>query len=119
MNLDELTQKGQIGKAVFIGSFITSLVICIAVEVICFFFKVDIAMSSNFQLKFAIGAVLNYCLFMYIYTKKKRYEYIISSQYKPFKLSTRLGITIIFLLLFASLIGSIGMPVAISALLKK
>jgi hypothetical protein len=118
-NMDEATRKSQLGQAVFIASFETSMIICIALEVICFFFKVDIASSANFFLKFAIGGILVYALFEYIYTYKKRYECIISSRYKSFKLNIRSGIIITLVILFASLIGMIVVPGTINALLTR
>jgi hypothetical protein len=118
-NMDESTRKSQLGQAVFIASFTTSMIISIAVELIYFLFKIDIASSSNFFLKIAIGGILMYALFEYIYMNKKRYEYIISSQYTPFRLSLRLGVIIAALILFASFIGMALIPVMIGALLTK
>jgi uncharacterized membrane-anchored protein len=118
-NLDESTRKSQLGQAVFIASLNTSLIICILVEVICFLFKVDIASSSDFFLKFAIGGILMYALFEYIYMYKKRYEYIVSAHYKPFRLDLKLGISICFALFFVLLIAMIIVPGTISTLLTK
>jgi hypothetical protein len=118
--MDETTFKRQLGRAVFLASLNLSFVIAIMMEIICFFiFRVDIADSSNFFLKVAIGVILCNVLIDYIYINKKRYEYITSTQYKPFNLSVAFGVTICFLIYLVSLIGFIGIPLAISALLAK
>lgn len=118
-NMDEATRKAQLGQAVFIASFTTSMIVSIVVELICFLFKVDIASSSNFFFKIAIGAILMYFFFEYIYMNKKRYEYIISPQYMPFKRTMRSGVIIAVLILFASFFGMALIPLMISALLTK
>jgi len=109
----------QLGRAVFLASLNVSFIIIIVVEIICFLFRVDIAAGSNFQLKFAVAAIINVQLFRYIYISRKRYEYITSSQYKPFETGIKLGVAITFSIFIACLIGTIGIPVAISKLLAK
>ena len=117
--MDRSLWGSQLARAVFLASLNVSLIIVIVIEIICLFFRVDIADGSNFQLKFAIGAILNFLLLCYIYINKKRYEHITSPPYKSFKLSITTGVTISFLIFIVCLIGGIGIPVAISALLSK
>ena len=110
----------QLGMAVFLASLNTSLNIVILVEVICFLiFHINIFDTNHFDLILAAGAIMNSFLFDYIYVKKKRYEYITSKLYNPFNLSVTLGVIICFLIYIASLIGVIGVPLAVNALLKK
>jgi len=109
----------QLGRAVFLASLNVSFIIVIIVEIFFYLLRVDIASGTNFFLKFAIGAMVNTLLFRYIYIKKKRYEYITSRQYKPFETGIKLGVAITFLIFIACLIGTIGIPVAISKLLAK
>jgi len=118
--LDAIMWGKQLGMAVFLASLNTSLNIVILVEVICFLiFHINIFDTNHFDLILAAGAIMNSFLFDYIYVKKKRYEYITSKLYNPFNLSVTLGVIICFLIYIASLIGVIGVPLAVNALLKK
>jgi hypothetical protein len=119
-NLDATMWRRQLGTSVFLASLNISLNIFILVEIICFLiFRLNIFDANYWGLVLATGGILNSVLFDYIYVKKNRYKYITSDQYKPFNLSVNLGATICFLIYVASLIGVIGVPLVVGALLKK
>ena len=112
------SMDGKLIRANFVPGFTISLMVSIVIEIVCYlFFHIDIADSSNYFLKLVIGSLLCMIWIDYIYRKKKRYEYITSHQYKSFTLSITLGTFICFLILMASVIGNIGIPVAIHFLL--
>ncbi len=117
---DGIASKAHLGRAVFLASLNVSFVIAIAIEIICFLtFRVNLSDTSNFFLKFAFGAILCNVLIDYVYIRKKRYDYISSTQSKQFTISVTLGVTISFLLVMTSFFAFLGTAILIDALLTK
>jgi hypothetical protein len=118
--MDGAMWGSQLGRAVFLASVNVSFSLISVIEIICYFiFHINIFYASHFEIFFVIGGILTSQLLGYIYINKKRYEYITSSQYNPFTRSIPSGVNIVFLLILASFIGSIGIALAINALLTK
>jgi len=118
--IDKSMWRKQLGQAVFLASLNISLMLIIAVEIIGFLvFRVNVYEIYSIDIPIVIVGILNSVLFDYVYVKKKRYEYITSNQYKPFILSVTLGVTITFLIFVFCLIGCIGIPLAVDALLAR
>jgi hypothetical protein len=119
-NSDKSMLESQLIRAGFIASLPASFIIYIAMEIICFFvFRVNIFDGSYLPVLLALWLILDSLVFNYIYINKKRYKYITSLQFKPFKLSTNSGLNIGFLLIIVSLGGVIGVSLVISSLLAK
>jgi len=95
--------EGKLIRAIFFPALVVSVIVSIAVEIFYFlFFHINIVDGSNFFIKWAIGAILCGILIDYVYRQKRRYEYIISPQYKVFPLRIPLGIIIVFLIFIIS-----------------
>jgi hypothetical protein len=119
-NSDKSMLESQLIRAGFIASLPASFIIYIVMEIICFFvFRVNIFDGSYLPVLLALWLILDSLLFNYIYINKKRYKYITSLQFKPFKLSINSGLNIGFLLIIVSLGGVIGVSLVISSLLAK
>ena len=64
-------------------------------------------------------AILDAFLLDYIYINRKRYKYITSSRYRPFKLSVNAGVGISILTFVVSFIVTLFLAVAADKFLKK
>ncbi len=65
-----------------------------------------------------LGGLLVIQFLRYIYVVRKRYEFITSSKYKSFTLSTTLGVTICSIIVLVSILIPIGVGIAIYTLMK-
>ena len=119
-HLGSLLWNSQLGRAVFLASLNLSLLLLILVEIFCYgILKIDISNSSYFGVGLAIVGFLNAQLFDRIYINKKRYEYIVSTEYKPFKLSVALGVFISLLFTLLFMLGAVGTALLIGNSIKK
>ena len=118
--IDGFMWGSPLARAVFLASLPVSFLITIMIDILSFlFFKVNVFDDIHFQIAFAIGLILNATLLDYIYINRKRYDDIMSNKYKVFKLSINSGAIISFLAFIVGLIGCLGTPLVIDALLKK
>lgn len=91
-----LNYNTPLGRACGVIGFVIGSLILIIVEItlrLSISYKI-IEHEIPFVITFAIAFLLPGSIFYYIYHKKKRYEYIRSSQYRPFKLTNTIGFTI-------------------------
>jgi hypothetical protein len=118
--MDGLTWASPLARAVFLATLSVSLLLFIAAEIICFtIWKLNILDTYFSIIVFIIGGLLIGQLLGNLYITKKRYEYIASPEYKPFRLSITAGVTICFLLFVFSFLGSLGTAIIINILLTK
>jgi hypothetical protein len=105
----EFTSGGPLDRATLLASITTSFFLFTVLEIICFWIsKINIIDVWYTIFLFLVGCVLMAQLFSYIYIAKKRYEYIISSEYKPFKLRAMAGAIACFLLFLASMLATVA-----------
>jgi len=83
------------------------------------FFKVNILDVPHSEFKAIAIAILDAFLLDYIYINRKRYLYITSSRYRPFKLSVNAGVGISFLTFVVLFIVTLFLAVAADKFLKK
>ena len=106
-------------RSVFLTSLILTLLSSILLEIICFiFFKLDALIVSATPIGLIIFCVIIGQLLSSLYVKRKRYEYIISSEYKPFTLSITLGMIICYLFFVFGFLGMGISEVIVSKILK-
>jgi len=118
--IDDGMWGSQLGRAVFLASINLSFILLILAEIIyAIIFRSNIFDGSYFEICIIIIAVLNAQLMGYIYINKKRYEYITSSEYKPFKLSITAGVSVCFSTFLILLMSVIGMAIIINSFLGK
>jgi hypothetical protein len=119
-NLGSLTWGSPLARAVFLAALSISLFLFIAAEIICFIiFRINILDTYLSIIILIIAGALIAQLLGYLYITKKRYEYITSSEYKPFSLSVTLGVAISFLLFVFSFLGCLVSAIIINILLTK
>jgi hypothetical protein len=109
-----------LARAVFLASINVSAMILILLQIIWpVFFKINILDVPYSEFKALVIAVLNAFLLDYIYINRKRYKYITSSRYRPFKLSVNTGVGISFLTFVVLFIVTLFLAVAADKFLKK
>jgi hypothetical protein len=108
-NVTEFTWQTPLERATILAATTTSLLLFTGIEISCFLIlKVNILDIWYTIFSFLIGGILIIQLFNYIYIKRKRYEYIISPEYRPFKLNIIIGVIMCFFLFVASLLAAIA-----------
>jgi hypothetical protein len=115
-NKEEENRTGnrRLGKAISIAGAIVGLWLTTVIQVIVFFvLKENLLINLKIWVKvYFIIAILSILILRYIYISKERYQYIISSQYRAFKLGRYTGAFVIFFLLIASVVLSVGIGIA-------
>jgi len=114
-NKEEENRTGnrRLGKAISIAGCIIALWLTTIIQIIVFLvLKRNIINLKIWVKVYFIVAILSILILRYIYISKERYQYIVSSQYRPFKLGRYAGITVIFFSLIASVALSVGIGIA-------
>jgi hypothetical protein len=107
------TGNRRLGKAISIAGCIIALWLTTIIQIIIFLVLKRNLINRKILVKiYFIIAVLSVLILRYIYISKERYQYIISSQYRPFKLGRYTGITIMIFVLLASVVLSVGIGIA-------
>jgi hypothetical protein len=118
--MDPVAQEGQLISATFPASFPVSVISYSIIEILCFIiYHINSLDNQIVHLLAVVWATLINLLFYFIYAKRKRYEYIISTQYKPFTLSINWGMFICFLVTILSLLELGFVTLKIDALMAK
>lgn len=118
--MDESWRRRQLAQAVSISGLNVGLILVIITEITYFLlFRKNLFDVSQIGILIVIVIILISFLSDLIYVKKKRYEYIISTEYKPFNLSITLDMAVCFLVFIVSFSGIVGTALVIGALLKK
>jgi len=101
-----------LNRAVTLAAISTSFLSLACLELI-FFLALRINILDIWYNKFLFlgGGVLLVFLFNYIYVRKKRYEYIMSPQYKTFRLGITAGVITCFLIFILSMLLVIGIGI--------
>ncbi len=112
--MDGLLWSNSLRRSVFIAGLFTTLCLYSLTEIIAFLVtRINFIDKSISQIAFIVAVLLIIQLFRYIYVRKERYEFIISSEYKAFTFSTRTGMTLVFLLVIFSFL----LPIALTLLI--
>jgi hypothetical protein len=97
-NMDGLMWGSILARAVFLASINVSMVIIMLMQIIWpVLFKMNVLDVPYSEFKGIAIGILNAFLLDYIYMNKKKYEYITSSRYRPFKSSINAGVAISYL----------------------
>lgn len=108
-----------VGRTAFVVGLTFTLLLSSICEIAIFFIAgIDILENRLSIVPVVIGGTLLVQLLRYIYIARKRYEFIVSPQYKAFTLSSNLGVTICILISLLSFLSMIGVSVAIHDFMK-
>ena len=119
-NMDGDMWGSILARAVFLASINVSIMIIMLMQIIWpVIFKINVLDVPYSEVKGIAIAILNAFLLDYIYMNRKRYEYITSSRYRPFKLSVNMGVGISFLTFVVLFIVTMFLAVAADKFLKK
>lgn len=114
------TSQTSLRRATSLAAISSSIILLAILELVFFLIlRVNILDIKYSIFLFFAGGILIIWLFNYIYIKRKRYEYIISSQYRPFKLGTTTGVILCFLIFILSFLLAAAIGVIQGNLLDK
>ena len=116
--LGGLTWSSSLRRAVFLAGLNITLLLFIVLEVICYvIFRINLFDSPYVKILILVFGMLIAQLFSYIYVTKGRYDFIVSSSYKPFTLNITAGVAICFLIFIFSFVGGIATALIVNLLL--
>jgi hypothetical protein len=116
--MDGQMWSSPLARAAFHAALSVSLLLFVAAEIFCFIvFKINILEHYLSIIIFIIGGASIALYFQHLYIAKKRYDYILSDEYKQFNLSTTIGVTLCFLLFILSFLSCVIMAIIIDQLL--
>ena len=104
----DFTWQTPLERATILAAISSTCLLMSGLEIICFLvFRINILDIYYVVFLFLVGGIVMVFLFNYIYIKRKRYEYIISPQYKSFKFSVTAGVIICFLVFIFSILATV------------
>ena len=106
-------------RTVFIVGLTFTMLLASILDVVVFLITgINVIDNRLIIIPIIISGVLLIQLLRYVYIVKKRYEFITSSQYKAFSLSTNIGVTICMVIFFISIMSLIVTGVVVNGLIK-